>query len=349
MTINNKFVVSTANVHYTDEDDNILFEGLTLLDSSIVTKLSATDIRGGQGSKLLYKYFHSPMMTITVNDAQWNLSAFGSTIGSDITTGNNIYTEETVTLGGGGAGTIVGTALSDVANGTTLYGWVSFANKPVEKVTFTGQAFTASTGVSGDVVCIRYYAASAASRSVTVKANMIPKVGRLTMSAQLASPDDSANIIGTLQVICPKCTLDGNFTISLKADGVASTAVTLEALAFRDPAGEGGCDDEDYYAKVIEVIDSANWYDDVVGLSILGGDISLAHPTTRQLSVRAIPSVGYAFTPPVADLTFASSSTGDFTINSSGLITTVSTGSGIASVTITAKPTIDANINVTVT
>ena len=46
-----KFLVSTANVYGYDSDDNLLFVGTTLMDSSIETTLSNTDVRAGQGNQ----------------------------------------------------------------------------------------------------------------------------------------------------------------------------------------------------------------------------------------------------------------------------------------------------------
>lgn len=198
----------------------------------------------------------------TINDSQWNLDFIANTVGSSITTGNNVYVEETVTLASG-AGTVVAQPLSDVSDGTTLYGWVTYPDNTVETVTFTGKNFTA--GSSNDTVCVRFYAVNSASRSVTINSNFIPKVVKLVLDAQLASPDESANIIGRIQVIVPKATLTGNFNINLKMDGVSSTQIELRALAFRDPNGSGGCTNQDYFSKILEIVDSANWYDNVIG------------------------------------------------------------------------------------
>jgi len=171
------------------------------------------------------------------------------------------------------------------------------------------------------------------------------------MIAQIASPDDSSNIIGDLQIIVPRASLSGNFTISLKADGVASTAIDMRALAYRDPSGTiGGCSDTEYYAKVIEKIDDALWYSSVTGISILGGNRSIAHPSTLQLAVRAVTSEGYVFTPPMSGLTFSSGTVGTATIGTNtGLISTVASGTSLIGVTITALPAIDSSFTLTVT
>jgi len=260
-----QFMVSVADVYGYDENDNLLFESKTLLDSSIEVTLANTEVRGGRGNQLLYEYYHTGAMNITLNDTQWNLNFLGSTVGESVATGNNIYTEETITLGASGTGTVLGTPLA--IQGATIYGWVKQLDGTTERVTFSGQTFATSTGTSGDVVCVRYYAADAASRAITIPANSIPKVVRLVMEASLNSGDSSSNQIGKIQFIVYKATLSGAFTLSLTSDGVSQTPLSAMALSFSD-ASTTACNIAEAYAKVIEILDSANWYDQVIGLSI---------------------------------------------------------------------------------
>jgi len=63
-----------------------------LLDSSIEVTLGSTEVRGGRGNQLLYVYYHSNAMNVTLNDTQWNLQMLGATVGETIATGSDIYT-----------------------------------------------------------------------------------------------------------------------------------------------------------------------------------------------------------------------------------------------------------------
>lgn len=343
-----KFMTSVADVYGYDESDNLLFTSKTLLDSSMEVTLGSSEVRGGRGNQLLYTYFHTGAMNVTLNDTQFNLQMLGATVGQSVVTGNDVYTEETVTLGSGGAGTVTRTPLA--IQGSTIYGWVSLPNGTTERVTFTGSNFTASGGASGNVVCVRYYAADAASRSVTVPANAIPKIVRLVMEAQLNSSDVGTNKIGTVQIIVPKFSLSGAFTLSMTSDGVSQTPLSGMAFAYSDTES-AACTSAPVYAKIIEILDSTNWYDNVVALAIEGGDFSLVHPATRTLVVYAIPNNGDApFIPPVADLTFTSGTTGTATIGTNtGLVTTVAAGTSLLKAVITAKNTVEASCTLTVT
>lgn len=343
-----KFLTSVADCYFYDESDNLLATGKTLLDSTLDVKLASTEVRGGRGNALQYVYYHTGAMSVQLNDTQWNLGFLSASVNSSITTGNNVYTEESITLGASGGGTVSGTPLA-LQDGTTLYGWVTQLDGTIERVTFTGSTFASSTGSENDVVCVRYYAADAASRSITIPANAIPKVGKLVMEAQLNSSDQSTNKIGVVQVVINKCQLSGSFTLNLKADGVSQTPLSGMALAYTDTES-AACTSEPVYAKIIEILDSTNWYDDVVGLSIEGGDFALVHPDTKTIVVYAIKSNGDApFIPPVADLTFSSGTVGTATIGlHTGLVTTVASGTTLLGVYITDKTAVEASATLTV-
>ena len=342
-----KFLTSVADVYAYDENDVLLFVAKTLLDTSIDVKLASAPVRGGRGNQLQYIYYHSGEMTIQLTDTQWNLALLANTVGSSITTGNNVYTEETITLAAAGAGTVTGTPIA--IQGSTIYGWVTQHDGTVERVTFSSKTFASSSGAENDEVCVRYYAANAASRSITIPANAIPKVCRLVMEASLNSSDQSTNKIGKVQFLVYKAQLSGSFTISMKSDGVSQTPLSAMALAYSD-ATTTACTSEPVYAKIIEILDNANWYDGVTALAISGGDFSL--PTTlgtRTLVVYAIRPGDLPFVAPNADLDFTSATPAKATAGlHTGLITGVSAGTSLITAAITAAPTIEASCTVTV-
>ncbi len=347
MTQTKKFLTSVADVYGYDQSDNLLFTSKTLLNSAMEVTLGSSEVRGGRGNQLLFTYYHTGAMSITLEETQFNLAFLGATVGSDVVTGNNIYTEETITLGASGGGTVLGTPLA--IQGTALYGWVTQLNGTIERVTFSGSTFASSTGTSGDEVCVRYYALDAASQSVTIPANAIPKIVRLVMQAQLNSSDVASNKIGTVQLIIPKFSLSGAFTLSLASDGVSNTPLSGMAYSFVDTES-AACTNEPVYAKIIEIIDNANWYDGVTALAIDGGDFTLASTlATKQLIVYAVRP-GYApFIPPVADLTFSSSDGSKATVGTNtGLVQGVAAGQTIINVAITANTGVDAEANCTV-
>ena len=341
-----KFLVSTADVYGYDSNDNLLFVGKTLLDSSIETTLSNTDVRAGKGNQLQYIYYHTAEMNITINEAQFSLEFLALNTGSSIETGANIWTEESVTVSNGAGVVTKGTPLAIQTQ--TIYGWVTKEDGTVERVTFTGADFTLADTSYNGTVCVRYYTNDAAARKVTVYADMLPSTIRLVMVGTLASSDSTTNQIGTVQIEVPRASMTGAFTLSMTPDAVAQTPLSVRALASTETAG--GCDgNRPIYATITEKINGAKWYDNVIALAIKGGDFDLESGDSKILQVYAIKNDGSAaFLAPVGGLTFVSSETSKATVEG-GIVAGVAAGSSTIKVTITEVPEIDANVVVTVT
>lgn len=347
-----KFVVSSANVYGHAENGDILFVGKTLLDSSLEASLSSTDVRAGRGNALQYTFYHSAELTVQVSDAQWNLDLLARNVGSEILVGDNVFFEESVTLGAAGAGTVTKTPVA--LFGTNKYGWITLVDGTIEKVTFSGSGFSCS-GSENDVVVARYYVADAAARSMVVRSDMVPAIAYLVMEAQLCSSDVATNVIGKVEIRIPRASFQGSFSLSMTPDGVASTPLSVRALESIENVD--GVPTKTY-AIITEQITAATWQSNVTALAITGGDFTLASTTgTRQLQVRAITSSGSVFTPPYADLTFASSdatkaTVGDGDPDPAGLVRGVAQGTTTVKVTITSTASgsnpIDATCVVTV-
>jgi len=348
-----KFLTSVADVYAYDDDNEVLFIGKTLLDSSIEVSLGSQPVRGGQGNQLQYVYYHTAEMNFTITDAQWNPFMLKETIGSDYELGE-YYTEETVTVSTSGSGTVTGTPLV-YGTESSIYGWATDSNSRVQRVTFSGSNFTGVVGKTGEAIsgeyCVRYYKANTSKgKEITIEANMIPSVIKLVLEAQLNSPDVTANKIGVVQIIAPKVILSGGFTISMTPDGVSSTPLSGLALAYTPSATAGeACDVDEYYAKVVEIIDDSNWYDDVYDLSVCGGNFTVSVGNTSTLVVYAIPDAGNSFKVPNSELTFVSDS-GNATVGThTGIVTGEIAGSATISACATSASTVDTTVVATVT
>lgn len=349
-----KFLTSVADVYGYDNNDNLLFTSKTLLDSSIETSLGSSPVRGGRGNQLQYIYYHTAEMTFTLTDAQWNLGMLGETIGSDYELGN-YYKEETVTVSASGSGTVAGTPLAFGTN-TTIYGWATDTAGTIQRVTFSGSTFTV-VGKTGEdlsgAYCVRYYAQNLSEgKQLTIKADVLPSVVKLVLEAQLNSPDVTTNKIGVVQIIVPTATLSGAFSISMASDGISNTPLTATALATTPSAStDNACSVDKYYAKIVEVIDNTNWYDNIYDLSVSGGDVSLTVDATETLIVYAIPTDNSpSFKVPNSALTFTSSATGSATVGANtGIVTGIAAGSAIIDIYVTSASTVDTTVDVTVT
>ena len=340
-----KFLVSTADVYGYDSNDNLLFVGKTLLDSSIETTLSNTDVRAGKGNQLQYVYYHTAEMNITINEAQFSLAFLALKTGSPIETGANVWTEESVTVTKGVGSVKEGTPLA--LQTQTIYGWVTKEDRTTERVKFNGVQFNlADTNYNG-TVCVRYYTNDSAARKVTVYADMLPSVIRLVMVGTLASSDTTTSKIGTVQIEVPRASMTGAFTLSMTPDSVAQTPLSVRALS--STVNTGGCDgNRPIYATITEKVNGAKWYDNVIALAIEGGDFTMTNGTSKQLQVYAIKNDGSAaFLAPINGITFASDKTATATVEG-GLVVAKAVGTTTIKATITDMPDIDANIIVTV-
>lgn len=345
-----KFLVSTADVYGYDINDNELFRGVSMLDTSLETSLSNTDVRGGQGNKLLYVYYHTAEMNITINNAEFSLEFLALNVGSNIQIGADMFVEETVSIVDG-VGSVSKT-IPLTLNTAIPYGWVSLPDNSVNRVDFTGgTSFTLSgtaANYTGDA-CVRYYGNEITAREVTVYADMLPSNIRLVMEATLASSDATTNRIGKVQIHVPRASMTGAFTLSMTPDAVSSTPLNVRALAYDKTAVTGGCEgNRPIYAEIVEIVDNANWYDNVIALAIEGGDFEMVEDTNKALKVYAIRGDGSApFIAPLSDLTFATDDEAVATV-AGGIVTAVAEGTTGIKVTITDIPEIDANIFVTV-
>ena len=97
------------------------------------------------------------------------------------------------------------------------------------------------------------------------------------------------------------------------------------------------------------MIDNANWYDNVIGLSIEGGNFGITAGTSpKTLTVYAIRQGDAPFIAPNADLDFTSATGGVATAGlHTGIITRIGNGTSLLTVAITAASTIETQATVT--
>jgi hypothetical protein len=210
---------------------------------------------------------------------------------------------------------------------------------------------------------VRYYAVDNAARSITISAKMVPSIVHIVLEAELYSSSGTGTSattskIGYAQIDIPKATLTGSFTIKMTPDGVASTPFAARALANESTAG--GCTSDPYYATIKEIISAANWWDNVVGIAIEGGDFSQTRVTSgTQLHVWAVPNTGLPFRCPYGTtggsglsgyMTFSSDTTSVATIApDTGVISGVTGGTSLLHAVITGNTGIEASALLTLT
>ncbi len=339
------FMTSVADAYLYAADDSLIGTSRTLNDTGVNVELSSTDIRGGKGNALQYVLYTGAELSVNLMETQFSIAFLAQTLGATLGTGANVFTEEDVTLGVGLAGTLVGTAIA--YQGTTVNVWLTHSDGYEEKAVVTGNNFTATYGTSGDVVCARYYNTNAAAKQIEIAANIVPSIVRLELESQLATSDTGSNVIGKVVFTVPQLALSGNFAMTMTADGVSNTPLTGRALSWKPTSGT--CAGKEVLGYITQVIDSANYYDDLEALAVLGGDFTLASTTgTKQMAVRGLHADKSISTPPDSEVTYSSSAVGVATVSSSGLVTGVSAGTATITLLATNKTSIELDIEVTV-
>lgn len=350
--VDDLFMISVADATVYDTNGSIMFTGKTNMDTNVTIKTGESEIRGGQGSQLLYVYKHTSEWSGTIQDTQFNLAMLAANMGTSVGTSANIYSEESVLLSGSPAvGAVTGTPITDNSN-SVIYGWIEYADGNSEKVTFSGQNFTTVQGVAGEYCCVRYFNLNSAAKTITVKANILPKIGRIVLETQLASSASSSGggLVGRVEIIIPRAQFGGNVNLTMKSDGVSTMPIDYKALSYKNPLDTtGGCANTEAYAYINQIIDSALWYSDLLALGIANGDFALAVAGTKTLTVYAIHKDGSVSTPLPSDLTFSSSVPGKATVSlHGGLCTGVASGTTIISCYPTAAPAYDVSVICTV-
>lgn len=343
-----KFLCGVADAYFYSTAEELLFQAKTVLDDSMEINVNSTEISAAKGDVLQFVYFHGGRINATLTDVQFSMDMIAANVGQDIGTSTGMWFEEEITLTGGGAGTVTNTPIVTPDGDTTIYGWVTQEDGTVTKVAFSTKDFNLPGGTSGEVVCVRYYITDTAARYIEIPANIIPKIGRLVLDAQLFSSNsgdaNGATLIGRVQVEIPRFQLSGTQSLSMTSSGVSNTPLKGMALAYN----EAGCNGSGTYAKITEKIDSSFWYSNCFALSLEDDTIAISSGSpTYQTVTYAIPRIGKAFIPPTADLTYTSSNTGIFTVNASGLITRVGAGSATLTIVITNKNTVTTTATIT--
>jgi hypothetical protein len=344
---------------YVYAGDQLLFTSKALTDSSISIGITAEEVRGGKGNKLIGRYFHDSSFGLTLQDALFELGYIAHNVGSQVVSGTSgMLTEEQITATGSGALTVSGTPYDFLSLGTI--GWIAKPGSDEwSTFTFSGSSATGvtladgSAIIDGDTYCVKYMS-EAPCDEVVISADFVPDEVSVVLKGDLYKASkgndvSTSSIIGHIEVDVPRFQLEGSMDISLSSSGAAQIPFSGQALVTMEESCEGG----GYYAVVKEFETSANWYDNLVAFALEGSDsISIVKDTTKKLNIYGIYSNGSAKLIKSSNLKFTATS-GAGTV-SDGVLTAADTaGSGTITVECSGstnpKPSVKLVIDVTVT
>lgn len=350
-----KYVLAgVGNVQFIDKSSGeIVITSKTLTSSGMNFTISSEDVRGGLANQLLAKYFHDSALTLSLEDALFNLQYLAVNVGSTITVGTDIMTVEQVTTTVANQITVTDTPQNFATLGTI--GWVSHAGSDEwTKVEFDGKNATVQGLAVGSTMCVKYMKADATAEEFIVSSAFIPSqcYALLTLPLFKSGTDSksysSSSKVGEVQVEIPTFLFDGAQQLSLTSSGVATSSLSGSALATF--TGNDGCDADGYYAKLKQIIFNKDEFDSVKAIVIADSALDLKVGETQKLEVYAL--YGGNVASKLLDnskLTFVSSADTYADVDTTGLVTAVAEGSATISVNVTTKPELEAKAVATVT
>lgn len=333
-----EFVVSVADFAFYI-DGVLACTGVTNLSSSISVSMQEQAVNAGKGNQKIFSYKYGRELTAELEAADWKLEYIALQTGSQIVKGiQDFYSlNECVTLTNG-IGTLKKTPIENAKVGVEL------PNGTFVEVAPEGTTIDLATfGLTNEMVKATYQYDVVAKR-ITIDAESTPYVGKLVLQAD--KHNSKRGKIGTVEIVIPSYSLDGNFDISFTPDGVVSTTLSGTALAVE---GDTCADGAAVYAYITEIDDN----DDTIAVS----EIAISAPTktikvdgTTQLAVVGI--LGAMYKPieiDASEVTF-SVDTGSAAIASVGEKTGLVTGLGAGTATVKAVyGSLEDTISITVT
>lgn len=276
-----EFVVSVADFAFYI-NDVLACTGVTNLSSSISVSMQEQAVNAGKGNQKVFSYKYGRELTAELEAADWKLEYIALQTGSQIAKGLMDFYKlnECITLTGG-IGTLSETPIAGAKVGVEL------PNGTYVEVTPDGSTIDLTKyGLEAEMVKATYQFKTMSKR-ITIDAESTPYVGKLVLQAD--KHNSKRGKVGTVEIVIPSYSLDGNFDISFTPDGVVSTKLSGTALAVE---GDTCADGAAVYAYITETDDASD--------DISVSEIAISTPATTvkasgelQLSVVGILGAMY--------------------------------------------------------
>ena len=280
------------------------FDAYSTTDGTINVSVTAEEIRGGSGNRLLGKIFHDTNFAVNLTNAMWTMQYFAAQIGEEVKANKDTNILKQV------QGTVTGGKLQAVAllegypeiaplfDRNTAMCSDEFSNKIVWVKDCNGDVFTAKVGgttgaytydfigtakpMDGDV-CITYPASATAAEQVVVNAAFAPKEFSLRLTGKLFAGDSckksSSKYAGEIVIEIPRFQLDGTVDYTFNPTAAVSSQLNANALAYGCT-----CGGEAEYATISTVLvgsdskKTLNPYAKYNKIVVLGGTYKVGQP-----------------------------------------------------------------------
>ena len=292
------------------------------------------------GNLLYGKYFHDSNLNIQITDAMFNLQYVAASLGVDVNQGGiSLYESPKAgeTVAAGGKVTLTETAVA--FDGAILAWYKKPSDDDWTVATVAANAITIPGATAGDHYCVKYFYQNLNAKSITIKAQYVPKTLHLVLINDLYSGDvanvaASSSKYGRLITDIPQFQLSGEQNLAWSATSAATVSLSGTALAVDDGAS---CEEDPIYGTMTQEIFGAKWQDDVKAIAVANADIELSSTVTSEtLQVYAV--FGGAVASRLMDnnnFNFAVESGSSATVAETGIVSKSSgTGNTVISVTL---------------
>ena len=271
--------------------------GKTLSETTFDASITGEEVRGGPGNLLYGKYFHDSNLNIQITDAMFNLQYVAASLGVDVNQGGVTLYESAKageTVGASGKITLTETAVA--FDGAILAWYKKPADDDWTVATVSENAITIPGANTGDHYCVKYFYQNMNAKSITIKAQYVPKTLHLVLINDLYSGDvanvaASTSKYGRLITDIPQYQLDGSQNLSWSATSTATVSLNGSALAIDDGTS---CEEDPIYGTMTQEVFGAKWQDDVKAVAVSNADLELAKNVTETLQVYAVFGGGVA-------------------------------------------------------
>ena len=201
-----------------------------------------------------------------------------------------------------------------------------------------GGAISEFTAESGKQYKVWYFVNKASARVAKLSTLFDPKVVHFTAQIAVYSNESGESTEGTrvgwLYVIVPRLKLGGNAGITGDQSNNDTTSMSGQAIAFDTDTISATCSDNDSSALAYYVYVPDVQGEDITGLAIVGGVLSVPVSTSMQTPVKFVMGNGELVVPNYNELTYSISGLTGTTVSTSGVI---SAGTTAGDGEITAK------------
>lgn len=203
--------------------------------------------------------------------------------------------------------------------------------------------------------CVRYFVRAASAHQLRIGSAFEPNIEICMIRMPLYTTQGNSSTQGTRwgdrYIWIPRMQFTGNAPVKGDQTDADTDDLSGTALPYEEAMADGVCLDESSFALAYMVdMPSAGALASVKGLAVVGGEMTLRAGTTAYVPVKYVMEDGSLTQPRYAELEFATTDSGHFTVGEhTGLVTATAAGSGEITVNLLEDENISTVLNVTVT